>query len=74
MWLWLVQLVECSGVDWSWGLRVVGQLAACKNVSMESDGIVGIRHQATTDKDIAGWEDLVHAEVHCKMCVLAIAL
>jgi hypothetical protein len=38
---------------------VVRQLPAGKNVCMEAEGVVGIRHQAKTGEDTAGWEDLV---------------
>jgi hypothetical protein len=34
---------------------VVRQSSASKNVSKEAEDIVGIRHQATTGKDIANW-------------------
>jgi hypothetical protein len=35
------------------------QSLAVKNVRKEAEDIIGIRHQATTGEDTAGWEDLV---------------
>jgi hypothetical protein len=43
------------------------------NTSWGSYG-VGSRYQATTDEDIAEWEDLVRAVVKCKVCELGIML
>jgi hypothetical protein len=41
----------------------VRQSPAGKNVSMEAEDIVGIRHQATIGEEIANWEDFVCAVV-----------
>jgi hypothetical protein len=48
---------------------VVGQSPANKNVSMELENTVEIRHQATTSEDTANWEDVVRAVVNCSVCV-----
>jgi hypothetical protein len=48
--------------SWSREL-VVRQSSASKNMSMEAEDIVRIRHQATTGEDIANWEDFVCAVV-----------
>jgi hypothetical protein len=50
------------------------QSPAGKNMSLEAEDIVEIRHQATTGEDTADWEDLVRAVVNCRVCELAIAL
>jgi hypothetical protein len=44
-------------------------LPATKNVSNEAEDIVRICPQATNGKDIADWEDLVHAVVDCSVCM-----
>jgi hypothetical protein len=54
--------------------RVVGQSPVDNNVSMETEDIVGIRHQATPGEGIVDWEDLVRAVVNCRVCELALAL
>jgi hypothetical protein len=58
---------------WSIAL-VVGQSPVGKNVRKKAEDIAGIRHQATTGEDRAGWEDLVSAVVNSRLCELAIAL
>jgi hypothetical protein len=40
---------------------VVRQLTAGKNLSTESETIVGIRHQATTGEKIGNWNDFMCA-------------
>jgi hypothetical protein len=45
----------------------VRQSTAGKNVSTEAENIVGIRHQATTDEDIANREDFVCCS-YSKLC------
>jgi hypothetical protein len=49
---------------------LVRQLPFVKNVGMEAKDIVGIRHQATADEDIADWEDFMCAVVTviCEVC------
>jgi hypothetical protein len=44
-------------------------LPAGKNVSMDAEETVVIRHQATTGEDTADWEDLVHAVVNCSVWI-----
>jgi hypothetical protein len=58
--------------NWS-NESVAGQSPAGKNMSMEAEDIVGIRHQATTGEGTANREDLVHAVVNCRVCELVIA-
>jgi hypothetical protein len=50
----------------------VRQSPAGKNVSMEAEDIVGIRHQATTGEDTVVY--LVRGVVNCRVCYLTIAL
>jgi hypothetical protein len=53
---------------------VVAESQAGKIVTTETDDIVGIRHQATTDEDTTDWADLVRAVMNCKMCEAVVAL
>jgi hypothetical protein len=55
-------------------LLAVGYSLAGKKLSMEAQGIVVFRHQATTCEDKAHWEYLVRSAVKCRVCELAIAL
>jgi hypothetical protein len=52
----------------------VRQSPAGKNISMEAENIVGIRHQATMCGDTADSKDSLRAVVNCIVCELAIAL
>jgi hypothetical protein len=52
----------------------VGRSPAAKNVSTEAEGIVGIRHQATTGEDTADCKELVRTVVNCRVPELAIEL
>jgi hypothetical protein len=58
----------------SWESTVVGQWPAGKKVSTVAEDIVGIRHQVTTEEDIADWGDLVRDVVNCRVCEFAMAL
>jgi hypothetical protein len=49
---------------------ILGQSPAGKNVSMEAEHIVGIRHQA--EEDTADSEDLVRTVVSCRVYELVI--
>jgi hypothetical protein len=50
---------------------VLGLPPAGKNVSTETEDIVGIRHHATTDEETS---ELARVVVNCRVCELAIAL
>jgi hypothetical protein len=60
-------------VSWSSELVVV-QWPAGRNLSTDAEDSDGNRHQATTDEDTAGREDLLRAVVNCRVCKLDIAL
>jgi hypothetical protein len=70
---WLTDCQSQNDFDFDLSL-VLGQSPVGKNVSTETEDIVEIRHQATTDEERADWEHLVCAVVNYWVCELARAL
>jgi hypothetical protein len=57
-----------------WTNELVWDSRQCVNMSTEAEGVVAIRHQATTGENISTSEDLLRAVVNCRKCELVIAL
>jgi hypothetical protein len=71
--LWVRQLEDSSARYLQWETRKPARAWSLKHGSWVIYG-VRIRHQATTGKDTANWENLVHAVVNCRVCEITIDL